>query len=93
MQQRELFGNLSFIDGQLLLDNVLIADGQLVAAKHGESEYLLGRIRVDPKGHWFLDHSEFVGHTYVNVPLIAPWLNGLIVKRVKGEKGSYEIES
>ena len=61
MQQQELFGHLSSIDGHPALDNIPLDEGQLVAVKHGKSEYLLGRIRVGLKGRWFLDHSEFVG--------------------------------
>lgn len=69
MKQQELFGQLSLSDGQLLLDGVPLADGQLVDFKIGKSQWLPARIIQHQKGHWFLDLREFAGHTYYNITL------------------------
>ncbi len=69
MKQQELFGQLSLSDGQLFLDGVLIADGQLVAFKYGKSKWLHARVILHQKGHWFLSLKEFAGHTYYDIVL------------------------
>jgi hypothetical protein len=85
MQQQELFGHLSLSDGQLLLDGVSLPNGQLVAFKFGKSRWLHARVILHQNGYWFLDLSEFAGHTYYNIILDPREFHDLTVKVVEDE--------
>ena len=85
MKQQELFGQLSLSGGQVLLDGVPIADGQLVAFTYGKSGQLHARVILYQKGYWFLSLKEFVGHTYYDIVLDPREFHDLTVAIVKEE--------
>ena len=81
-------GRLSLIDEngphpKLLLDGIPITDGQILLTKRGEGEPTPGRASLHSDGKWYLHREEFIGHTYLNTPLSAKWLENLIVTTVE----------
>jgi hypothetical protein len=89
MKHRIVSGRLSLIelDGphpQLLVDGIPLLPGQVLLTQYGKGEVLPGRVSFDSKKReWYLDREEFIGHTYLNIPLTPSWFDELSVRVVK----------
>lgn len=69
MQKITTGGRLSLHEKQLYLDGKPIAPETIIISTYGKSEPLPGRVKYDGQYGWELERGEFIGFTYLDIPL------------------------